>query len=252
MIEQILIGSCEHQRYRRAAQLAMLEYFRYPISIIDVIWGWHADRHDPSTYRDSLEKMGGKSVSEDTSPHVKYAQSNVEVKMRMLTRIVQTEKNTIMIEDDHFLIISRYELTEKLRNLIKKVDREVAVVQLFPRRRVIDHPIEPVLGAEDFEHGCYASGHHMLFVTPHGAEKLLELMRDPDTPLGLESGIPQYLNNEPWIYSVLPERKRDFVKSLMCIQGASIGTLKTQTGIQRYRTDEQIKREAQIIEHFKL
>ena len=46
MIEQILIGSCEHQRYRRAAQLAMLEYFMYPIEIVEIIWGWHANYHD--------------------------------------------------------------------------------------------------------------------------------------------------------------------------------------------------------------
>ena len=39
MIEQILIGSCEHQRYRRAAQLAMLEHFMYPIEIVEMLFG---------------------------------------------------------------------------------------------------------------------------------------------------------------------------------------------------------------------
>ena len=251
MIEQILITSCEHQRYRRAAQLAMLEHFMYPIEIVDVVWGWHADLHDPSTYRDSLRKMGA-GYFNDNTPRFRYTQSNSETKMRILTRIIETGKNTIMIEDDHFLIIPKHELTEKLHNLIKKVETEVAVVQLFPRERVTDHPVIPIPGAEDFEHGCYGRGHHMLFVTPYGAKKLLEFMRDPTTPLSIENGIAECLYNESWIYSVLPSQKRHFVKPLKCIQGESVGTLLTKSGESIRRTDDQIKREKGIIEHFKL
>ena len=251
MIEQILIGSCEHQRYRRAAQLAMLEHFMYPIEIVEIIWGWHANYHDMSVYRDSLKNMGAKSFSARSLRH-KYSQSNTEMKMRILTRIIETEKNTIMIEDDHFLIIHRCKLLNKLQNLIEKADTPVAVVQLFPRRRVTDHPVLPIPGAEDFEHGCYGQGHHMLFVTPFGAEKLLEFMRDPNTPLSIENGMAKYLHSEPWIYSVVPEQKYNFVQQLKCVQGNSIGTLLTQSGESIRRTDEQIERELGIIERFKL
>ena len=251
MIEQILIGSCEHQRYRRAAQLAMLEHFMYPIEIVEIIWGWHANYHDSSVYRDSLKNMGAKSFSARSLRH-KYSLSNTETKMRVLTRIIETEKNTIMIEDDHFLIIHRCKLLNKLQNLIEKADTPVAVVQLFPRRRVTDHPVLPIPGAEDFEHGCYGQGHHMLFVTPFGAEKLLEFMRDPNTPLSIENGMAKYLHSEPWIYSVVPEQKYNFVQQLKCVQGNSIGTLLTQSGESIRRTDEQIERELGIIERFKL
>ena len=251
MIEQILIGSCEHQRYRRAAQLAMLEHFNYPVEIVDVIWAWHADFHDPSTYIDSLEKMGVGNY-QHRYPRDKYPLSNADVKMRMLTRIVETEKNTIMIEDDHFLIIPRDELLEKLCNLFRRARTKVAVVQLYPRRRVIDHPVVPILGAEDFEHGCWGTGHHMLFVTPYGAEKLLECMREPKIPPSLENGMARYLNNKSWIYSVVPDQKGHFAQSLKCIQGESCGTLITKIGESIRRSDEQIKRELSIIEHFKL
>ena len=50
MIEQIHIISCEHQHYRRAGQLAMLEHFQYPIDITDVVWGLHADLNDAETF----------------------------------------------------------------------------------------------------------------------------------------------------------------------------------------------------------
>ena len=250
MIEQILIGSCEHQRYRRAAQLAMLEHFKYPIEIVDVVWGWHADLHDPSTYRDSLRKMGAGYFN--SIPRYRYTQSNAEVKMRMLTRIIETEKNTIMIEDDHFLIMPRHELLRKLQNLINKAGTPVAVVQLFPRKRVIDHPVLPIPGAEDFEHGCYGHGHHMLFATPDGAKKLLEFMRDPNTPLSIECGMAKYLYNRSWIYSVVPSQKQHFVQSLNCIQGESIGTLLTRTSEDIRRTDKVIERQLSIIEKYKL
>ena len=195
--------------------------------------------------------MGAKSFSARSLRH-KYSLSNTETKMRALTRIIETEKNTIMIEDDHFLIIHRCKLLNKLQNLIEKADTPVAVVQLFPRRRVTDHPVLPIPGAEDFEHGCYGQGHHMLFVTPFGAEKLLEFMRDPNTPLSIENGMAKYLHSEPWIYSVVPEQKYNFVQQLKCVQGNSIGTLLTQSGESIRRTDEQIERELGIIERFKL
>ena len=252
LIEQILIGSCEHQRYRRAAQLAMLEYFRYPVEITDVVWGWHADYHDASVYQDSLRNMGVDYFSVRTSSIIRYSQSNTELKMRMLTQIVETGKNTIMVEDDHFLIMSKSKLNEKLRNLKRKAGTSVEVVQLFPRARVINQPILPIPEAEDFEHGCYGRGHHMLFVTPAGAEKLLEFMRDPNTLLSIENGMAKYLYDESWIYSVVPTQKQHFVKSLKCIQGDSIGTLLTQSGESIRRTDEQIEREFRVIEHFKL
>ena len=251
MIEQILIGSCEHQRYRRAAQLAMLEYFMYPINIVDVFWGWHADYHDASMYQDSLRKMGVDYFN-DKTPRYRYTQSNVETKMRMLTHIVETDKNTIMIEDDFFLVMLRQELAQKLQNLIKVVDTSVEVVQLYNRTRVIDKPVKPVFDAEDFEQGCYAQGHTLIFVTPSGAEKLLAFMRDSSTPLSLENGMAESLHNEDWIYAVVPDQKHKYGKMLKCIQGDSIGTRLTQTGESIRRTDEQIKREKRIIEHFKL
>ena len=250
MIEQILIGSCEHQRYRRAAQLAMLEYFRYPVEITDVVWGWHADYHDASVYQDSLKNMGVDYFS--TSSRLRYSQSNTELKMRMLTQIVETGKNTIMVEDDHFLIMSKSKLNEKLRNLKRKAGTSVEVVQLFPRARVIDQPVLPIPEAEDFEHGCYGQGHLMLFVTSSGAESLLDFLRDSKTPLSLENGMAQCLYNQSWIYSVVPDQKQHFVKNLDCIQGESIGTLLTKTGESIRRTEERIEKERSIIEHFKL
>ena len=77
-------------------------------------------------------------------------------------------------------------------------------------------------------------------------------MRDSTTTLSLENGIPLHLHSEPWIYSVVPEQKGNFVRALKCIQGKSIGTLLTETGESIRRTDEQIKRELGIIERFKL
>ncbi len=255
MIEQILIGSCEHQRYRRAAQLAMLENYRYPLDIVDVVWGWHADFYDISIYLDSLDKMGAGYVKKSKSIHLlqhKYSLSNNEVKMRMLVRIVETELNTIMIEDDHFLNILMYDLTAKLNNLMKKASTDVEVVQLYPRSRVIDYPVKAIAEAEDFEHGIYSTGHHMLFVTPQGAENLLQFMRSPKTPLGIENGMVQYLQEESYIYSVVPSKKNEYVKSLKCIQGMSAGSLITKSGEAIRRTDEQIERDLYFIEHFKL
>ena len=250
MVEQILIGSCEHQRYRRAAQLAMLEYFRYPIEMIDVAYGYHADFYDTSIVIDSLKNMGMKP--RPLTPRYKYNISVTELKARMLTRIIETGKNTIMVEDDHCLVISKYDLNNKLRNLTKKVDISPEVIQMYPRKRNIDHPVIPIPEAEDFEHGCYGGGHLMLFITPFGAEKLLEFMRDPKTPLSLENGMAKFLGNEPWIYSVVPDQKRNFVKSLEYIEGESIGIMLTKTGQSIRRTDERIERSKRIIEHFKL
>lgn len=252
MIDQILIGSCEHQRYRRAAQLAMLEYHRYPLRIIDVVWGKHADYTDAAVILDSLRGMGAVSLRTDLK--YVYSSSNTELKMRMLHRIMETAKNTIMIEDDHFLIIDYKTLCKKIKRLSDRIGTELGVINLFPRgaNRVSDQPVIPIAGADDFEKGCWSSGHHMLFVTPYGAERLLAYMKDPTTPTTSLENAWKHLLDKDWIYSAIPDKKRLFVKSLSCIQGKSIGTRLTETGQEIRRTADQMERQERYIEHFKL
>lgn len=252
MIDQILIGSCEHQRYRRAAQLAVLELLGYPLHIIDVVWGFHADYHDSSAYHNILEAMNI-PVHQKEKQRYRYTQSNVAVKAEILSRIIASGKNTMMVEDDHVLKTPYTDLCDKINGLDISIKSKLGVINFYPRgsRYAAAPPIVCIEGAEDFEQGCWANGHHMVFITPYGAKQLLEFLREPSTPCSIEHGW-KFLGNKDWIYSVVPAQRSCFVQELRCIQSDSIGTRLTQSGEDVRRTSEQIAQDYHIIRHFRL
>ena len=257
MIEQILLTSSKHQSYRRAAQIVMLEFFGYDINKVDVIWALHRDYHSEQEVIDSFVEMGAKHVAEypnkyaENHPYRSHSHSAMEAKARAFVRIIETGKNTIILEDDHYLIMQEPILSEKLKNLHECVSEKIGVVQLNNRgaTRNSSDPY-PIAKATDITRGCYRSSHTALYVTPYGAEKLLDFIRDPATREDIENALPKELGNEDWVFSVLhPEQ---FVFSSTYIQGDCIGLRYTRMGIDNRRTEENMQTLENILERFRL
>ena len=258
MIEQVHIISCEHQNYRRAGQLAMLDYFNYNLNIVEVIWGMHRDYHSEEEIVQSFVQMGAKHVAnyskEFPSNHAlrQWSLSSWEVHMRSLVHIVENQKKTIVLEDDHYLTMDRQALSEILHRLQKAIKTEIGVVQLQNRGKKLNHlPVQPIEGAEDFMHGSVRSSHTALFITPYGAEKLLEYLRDPKTPQSIENGLPRLLHDKKWVFSTIEPSHFVFPSRVLC--GDCIGMKYTQHPEMTNRlTEENVQRNMSIIEKYKL
>lgn len=249
MIAQIHIISCEHQSYRRAAQVVMLEYFGYDLDKVEVIWGLHLDYHSIDKVMQSFADMGVDRVKNITLKHPTrhYGLSAQEAHVRSLTRIIETQKNTIVLEDDHYLIMPHGELYRKLENLEEVAN--IGVVQLQNRGKYNDVPRKPVAGATDFMRGSCRSSHTALFITPYGAEKLLDFMRT-GKEFSMENGLPGELRNEPWVFSTL--NPRQFIFSSKHIQGRGIGHLYTLHGVTHRRTYKSMQEDDEVIDKFRL
>lgn len=258
MIEQVHIISCEHQNYRRAGQLAMLDYFNYKLDMVEVIWGMHRDYHSEEEIVQSFVQMGAKHVANYSKHHPpnhsvrNWSNSVCEVHMRSLVHIVQNQKNTVVLEDDHYLCMDRRALSDKLHGLQKTVDTEIGVIQLQNRgKKANDLPIQPIEGAEDFMCGSVRSSHTALFITPYGAEKLLEYLRDPKTPQSIENALPRLLHDKKWVFSTIEPSHFVFPSRVLC--GDCIGMKFTQHPNMKNRlTKEQVERNMSIIEKYKL
>lgn len=251
MIRQILIRSCEHQHYRRAGQLAMLDLFGYSLEIVDVVWGLHADYHSKEEIMESMLKMDAPQKILQYSSSV-YSFSADELMMRTLVRVQETQKNTLIIEDDHYLIMNRKLFEEKLRKLEKVVGKNFGVIQLQNRGQYTGKmPIVPIEGAEDFMRGSVRSSHTMLFVTPHGADMLLEYLRNPTTPMSIENGLPAFLYDKDWVFSTIEPEK--FVHPSRVLHGESIGVKHTLDPNLKDRANQKsIDRHKHILEYYKL
>ena len=266
MVERILIISCEHQPYRRAAQVAMLERFGYHThkardwDRVDIIWGMHRDYHSEDAIIESYEQMGVMHVRgyKDTFPPEhpvrQHCESVCEAIARALVRVLETGENTIILEDDHYLVMRREALSERL-SALDAVVGNVGVVQLHSQLNDTvknDLPETPIVGAEDFIRGSVRSSHAATFVTPSGAEELLAYIRNPETPNSIENGLPRALHAEPWLYSVYYPKVDAYVFKSTYIQGESIAVIKTQRGLSNRRTPEQVAEQLHTIDYFRL
>lgn len=252
MIDEILIISCEHQRYRRAANLAFLEFYGYELKIVDVIWGMHANEHTKEEINDSLHRMIGRRYPErmDDKTHV-YAESAAEVYIRALAHITETRKNTLILEDDHFLTIEGTLLTQRLEQLNNAVGN-IGVVQLYSRGpKKSDRPEIAIPGAEHFMRGSVRSSKVCNFWTPTGAEKYLEIQKHTNGKISPENALYDF--NEDWIFSTLHPEQYAF--SCGYIEGDSIGyyyAKNTEPGKKARRTPRQMETAINTIERFKL
>lgn len=253
MIEKVIINSCEHQRYRRAGLIALLEHFKYPASMIDVVWGLHADYHSKEEIHESLHKNGISDAIIKTF-HAEgddYGTSNTDAKIRCLIKIIEDNENTLICEDDHYPIIDRHQLSAEIYQLNKVTEEQLGVIQVYGRGNPInDISEEPIPGAINFMRGCNRSGHHLFFVTPFGAKKLLEYLRDPKTNGAIENALPRKLSESKWLFSTIdPKRYGNHLQSL---EGNSIGVRLTEINVERRRTEGRIAYVKDVIERFKL
>lgn len=250
MIEQVLIISCEHQSYRRAANLAFLEYYKYPIDIIDIVWGMHANYFDVDLLNSSLRNMIGRDFKNNVEKEEKHGISATEAYIRALTKVVSDNKNTLILEDDHFVLVSLHDLNGKLIQLSRIVD--IGVVQLHSRGQKLND-LEEVLVTEDFIQGSVRSSKVCNFWTPEGAKKFLTAIQSEKIGVSPENTLPCHLYDRNWVFSARnPDKYRKYAFHCKYLDGDSIGYYYTISGYQERRTEKQVKQSISIIEKFKL
>ena len=259
MIEQILITSCEHQSYRRGAGLAFFEYFGYDLNIIDIVWGLHGDYYSAEEINTAMESIIGRPFEDayqfphDISCHEAY--------LRGIQTVINTNKNTILMEDDHYLIVPAKELNNKLENLdriAKTMDRKIGVVQLHTVGNHNGQPEIPIPGAEDFCFGSTRGSRTANFWTPHGAALYMEAMLSGRSgSVNPENDLPLRLYAEPWVFSIYnPDDTGGhigkFVFRNKWLDGDSLGYRFTKEGIEKRRSPERMAQNEMILEKFKL
>ena len=259
MVEKVLFISCQ-QPYRRAAQIAFLEYFGYytpKAKDADVIYGMSPQTHTREEVIRSFEASGVTYVRRGQSElewqpgrEVRwYSEVMGEVIARALVRVLETGKNTIILEDDHYLVMRREALSERL-SALDAVVGNVGVVQLHSQLNDTvknDLPETPIVGAEDFIRGSVRSSHSAFFVTPSGAEQLLAYIRDPETQHSIENGLPRALHAKPWLYSVYYPKVSDFIFKTYCLQGDNC-----MSALLGRANDRELRSHRYFIEKFRL
>ena len=261
MIDQIILTSCEHQRWRRAGAIAVMNYFGYTTDMIEVIWGLHADEIAMEKIVESFNEMGMDHNVESVAKRFRkdpYGYSNFELKTRTLHYIRETGKRSIILEDDYYLVMPYGVLNSKLKNLCKMAG-PVHLINLWPRGTIKnDVPHFPIVGAEDFMRGCNKNGHCMLYVTPEGADAMLESLKEiHKTKPYLPTEFVLRQDNMcrlPSVFSAVlgDQAGNPFGWKCNSLDGDSIGLRLTQSNISERRSPKQIATALDTIERFRL
>lgn len=261
MIDKILIISCEHQRYRRAGQIAALELGGYPLDKLEIIWGNHRNKYSDIELVDMLVQNGltnHKAILDlpENNQMRYYSLSILEAHVRAFKIIASEKINAIILEDDILLKINYRDLTDKLEKLTDVVD--VGICQLKYAYRgigTIEHRkeviLKPVIDAPDFAYGSFSNSSDFLFVTSMGAEKILDYLSTTKQFCSIETHLPCYLYKEPWIFSVVSPESWHLQTHL---QGDSIAMWHTEKAeLTDRQPDKNIKsKNMGFIEKFRL
>ena len=259
IIDKILCISCEHQPYRRAAQITALQLNGCPLEKFEIIWGNHRKDYSDVQLVEMLESHGlpnHRGVLDMPASHSMrhYSLSVHEANIRAFKQIEKEQINAILLQDDMLINVPFSKLEGKLRQLAEKED--VGIVQLIYSSHSVGstnnkNMIKPVIHAPDFIHGSIGSSESALYVTSKGASLILEYLAQTKTFTSIEAHLPEHLYDEPWVFSVLAPNA--FVTQTV-LQGDSILVWHTKNTNVGNRTDDPDieAKNMNIIKKFKL
>jgi len=212
MIDRVVAISCEHQMYRRAAQLTSLQLADCPLDKYHIIWGHHRNEYTDVALVEMLVSHGLENFSKvldlpESHDMRQYTLSEFEAHIRMLKYCVETEERILKLDDDILLKRPFHQLENDMARLAECADHAVGAVQLFyDPYGVGKYPMQHLKIVQkypEYGQGSISSGNAILYLTPLGASHLLDFFKATDRITNLEGALPNDLHNAPWLFSAM-------------------------------------------------
>ena len=256
MIDKILCISCEHQHYRRAAQITALQLGGYPLSQFEIVWGCHRHDYTDAELVDMFVAHGLGNYREVlTYPreHMMrtYSLSILESDVRALRQVVDEDLNAVVLHDDILLTLPYSEFVGEVSLLRQCVSDTPIFAQLLYN---IDS-LKPkrftrfVKGHDKFVHGSIGNSTSAYFVNPAGAAKLLEALATLDVFTTFENFVHRYVYAQDWVYCVFHPH---CFTTQSALQGDSVAMLFTEQSLDERMSVDAIEETRSLIEKFKL
>ena len=234
MIDKILVLTSEHQYYRRSGLLATLRVAGAPIDKLEFLFSYHANDYSDAVL---LEKLRGLGYNYNWNPITETIAkscilSQVLMERIALQQIVETQERTLFMHDDFYFNIKYAQFISELEQLASVSDDAIDIISFINHTRDVKRDKEKfrektppmircVAGAEMFVYGCPYDNGGVWFISPAGAQQLLDEMID--VPNLIDDVISFIIYEERGIYALRAEEKYNFFLNVREFEAESIG-----------------------------
>ena len=233
MIDKMLVLTSDHQYYRRSGLLATLRVADAPIENLDFLFSYHSNDYSDAALLGKFKEIGYNLQWQSTDKVMACDLSRILMERIVLKKIVEGQTRTLYMHDDFHFNIKYAQFIEELEQLAAVVDDDIDIISFINRKRDVDRDkmkfgekkppiLTPVEGAEKFVYGCPYDNGGVYFISPKGAQRLLDEIPD-DSPNEIDEIISYIIYEEKGVYALNEEEKDNFFLNVREFEFESVG-----------------------------